>query len=92
MIDGLFGAAVPDIGVFLQPDVVITPLVSFDCNGYRLGYGGGYYDRSFKELTAIKSVAAVGFAYSAQELRTIPTESTDHKLDALVTETKVLRF
>jgi 5-formyltetrahydrofolate cyclo-ligase len=92
MIDGLFGAAVPDIGEFLQPDVVITPLVSFDCNGYRLGYGGGYYDRSFEELTAIKSVAAVGFAYSAQELRTIPTEPTDHKLDALVTETKVLRF
>lgn len=92
MIDGPFGAAVPETGEFLQPDVVITPLVAFDRRGYRLGYGGGFYDRSFEQLAALKSVAAVGFAYSAQELKTLPTEPTDHKLDAMVTEIEVLRF
>lgn len=92
MIDGQFGASVPASGEFLEPDVVVTPLVAFDRRGHRLGYGGGFYDRSFDELTSIKSVVAVGFGYSAQELKTIPTESTDHKLEVMVTETKVLRF
>lgn len=92
MINGQFGASVPASGEFLEPDVVITPLVAFDRRGHRLGYGGGFYDRSFDELTAIKPVAAVGFAYSAQELKIIPTEPTDHKLEAMVTETKVMRF
>lgn len=92
MVDGPFGASVPAMGAFLQPDVVITPLVAFDRKGYRLGYGGGFYDRSFEELNAVKPVIAVGFAYGAQELSRVPTEQTDHKLNAIVTEADVLRF
>lgn len=92
MVDGPFGASVPAEGAFLQPDVVITPLVAFDRKGYRLGYGGGFYDRSFEELISVKPVIAVGFAYAAQELPRVPTEPTDHKLNAMVTEAEVLRF
>lgn len=92
MVNGPFGAMVPATGAFLQPDVVITPLVAFDRKGYRLGYGGGFYDRSFEELTAVKTVAAVGFAYSAQELKSVPREATDHKLNAMVTEADTLQF
>lgn len=92
MCDGPFGASVPTRGAFLQPDVVVAPLVAFDRKGYRLGYGGGFYDRSFEELSAVKSVAAVGFAYSAQELKAVPTEPTDHKLDAMVTEVDAVQF
>lgn len=92
MVDGPFGASVPATGAFLQPDVVVTPLVAFDRKGYRLGYGGGFYDRSFEELTAIKPVVAVGFAYGAQELKSVPRERTDHKLDAMVTEAETLKF
>lgn len=92
MVDGPFGASVPETGAFLVPDVVITPLVAFDRKGYRLGYGGGFYDRSFEEICAQKPVVAVGFAYSAQELKRVPTEPTDHRLNAMVTEREALRF
>ena len=92
MVDGPFGASVPLRGEFLQPDVLIMPLLSFDRKGYRLGYGGGFYDRSFEQLSALKPVIGVGFAYSAQEVKRVPTEPTDYKLNAIVTETAVLRF
>ena len=92
MIDGPFGASVPAAGEFLDPDVLIAPLLAFDRKGYRLGYGGGFYDRSFAALSAKKPVIGVGFAYSAQEVKRVPTEPTDHKLNAMVTETDVLRF
>jgi 5-formyltetrahydrofolate cyclo-ligase len=92
MVDGPFGASVPANGELLLPDVLITPLVAFDRKGFRLGYGGGFYDRSFEELSAIKPVIGVGFAYSAQELKRVPTEPTDHQLNAIVTETDVYRF
>jgi 5-formyltetrahydrofolate cyclo-ligase len=92
MIKGAFGAAIPKDGTALRPDVVITPLVAFDMSGYRLGYGGGFYDRSFEELAATGSVAAVGFAYQGQELPSVPTESTDHRLDVMVTEQGAVWF
>lgn len=92
MMDGPFGASVPATGEFLQPDVLITPLLSFDRKGYRLGYGGGFYDRSFEELSAVKPVIGVGFAYSAQEVKRVPREPTDYRLNAIATETDVLRF
>jgi 5-formyltetrahydrofolate cyclo-ligase len=87
MISGAFGAAIPKDGRRVIPDVIITPLVAFDVSGYRLGYGGGFYDRSFEQISAKKTVAAVGFAYQAQELPNVPTEPTDHRLDVMVTET-----
>ncbi len=92
MIDGPFGASVPASGEFLEPDVLITPLLAFDRKGYRLGYGGGFYDRSFAELSAKKPVIGVGFAYSAQEVKRVPTEKTDHRLNAIVTEADVIRL
>ncbi|MEJ6708125.1 MAG: 5-formyltetrahydrofolate cyclo-ligase [Amylibacter sp.] len=92
MLNGPFGASVPASGEFLQPDVLITPLLSFDRKGYRLGYGGGFYDRSFAELSALKPVIGVGFAYSAQQVKRVPTEPTDYKLNAIVTEIDVIRF
>ncbi|MEM7241272.1 MAG: 5-formyltetrahydrofolate cyclo-ligase [Pseudomonadota bacterium] len=92
MVAGAFGAAVPEEGALLIPDIVITPLVAFDRSGYRLGYGGGFYDRSFAELSEMKKISAVGFAYDAQELMMIPREDTDYPLDAIVTERGILRF
>lgn len=92
MLRGPFGAAIPETDDFIEPDVLITPLAAFDKRGYRLGYGGGYYDRSFARLRALKPVVTVGFAYGAQEVAKVPTEPTDQRLDALVTENGVLRF
>jgi len=92
MVEGAFGAAVPEDGAVLIPDIVITPLVAFDRSGYRLGYGGGFYDRSLAEISEIKKISAIGFAYDAQELMMIPREETDYPLDAIITERGILRF
>jgi len=74
------------------PDVLLVPLLAFDARGYRLGYGGGYYDRSLQELRRERSVLAVGIAYSGQEMPALPADSRDERLDWIVTETGARRF
>lgn len=92
MVDGPFGASVPKNGKFIVPDIIITPLVAFDPAGYRLGYGGGFYDRSFAQISEEKKIQAVGFAYSEQELMIVPREDTDFRLDSVITEHGILSF
>ena len=92
MIAGAFGAMIPAVSQPLVPRVVIVPLVGFDARGYRLGYGGGFYDRTLAGLRAAGPVLAVGFAYAAQELAEVPTDQYDARLDAIVTEQGVRRF
>ncbi|MEL6235815.1 MAG: 5-formyltetrahydrofolate cyclo-ligase, partial [Pseudomonadota bacterium] len=64
-------------------------LLAFDASGGRLGYGGGFYDRTLADLARKAPVLAVGFAYAAQAVETVPREATDVRLDAIVTETGV---
>jgi len=89
---GPFGAKIPLVAEPVTPSVLIVPLLAFDRNGYRLGYGGGYYDRTLEILRANGPVLAVGFAYAAQQIDTVPTEATDQPLDAVVTEEFVITF
>ena len=90
MTDGPFGARVPAEAVPLVPEVLIVPLVAFDRDGGRLGYGGGFYDRTLARLRASRPVVAVGFAYAAQGARDLPKEATDARLDAVVTEAETI--
>lgn len=92
MTEGAFGAAIPKADVRVSPDIVITPMLAFDRHGYRMGYGGGYYDRTFAALSAQKPVQAIGFAYADQEVLLVPREPTDHPLTAMITEKGVLQF
>lgn len=70
-----------------RPDIVLVPLLAFDGKGRRLGYGGGYYDRTLEELrSAGHGVLAVGVAFSAQEAQDLPEEEFDARLDWVVTE------
>lgn len=92
MVSGEFGALIPAEGAWVEPEVLIVPLVGFDGRGYRLGYGGGFYDRTLEVLRARGSVLAVGFAFSGQELAEVPIEATDQKLDVIVTEDGVQRL
>lgn len=92
MVPGAFGALIPAEGDFLVPQVVIVPLVAYDARGYRLGYGGGFYDRTLEGLRRHAPVLAVGFAFSAQQQEAVPIEATDQPLDALITERGVLIF
>jgi 5-formyltetrahydrofolate cyclo-ligase len=90
--EGAFGAAIPEQSVPVTPAVVIVPLVAFNRSGHRLGYGGGFYDRTLEVLRAGADVFAVGLAYSGQEMSDFPTSPTDAALDAIVTENEVLTF
>ncbi|RPE72060.1 5-formyltetrahydrofolate cyclo-ligase [Pacificibacter maritimus] len=89
MVEGAFGAAVPKHSSPVTPDVVIVPLVAFNRAGHRLGYGGGFYDRTLAKLRKSQDVFAVGFAYAGQEMSDFPVSHFDAPLDAIVTETEV---
>ncbi len=86
LVAGRFGALVPADGEILRPDALIVPLVAFDGLFHRLGYGGGFYDRTLAELRAGQSCFALGFAYAGQEAAALPVEPSDARLDGIVTE------
>lgn len=90
MIPGTFGAMIPETGVWMTPEIVIVPLVAFDLKGGRLGYGGGFYDRTLEGLRAARPTLAVGFAYRAQQAENLPLEATDQPLDLIITEDGIL--
>ena len=75
----------------LDPDVLLVPLLAFDRRGYRLGYGGGYYDRTLADLRRRRSVLAVGVGYSQQEVPAVPHGPQDEKLDWIVTDQALIR-
>lgn len=86
-----FGTLAPsDLAPRAVPDVVLMPLLGFDDQGTRLGYGGGYYDRTLAVLP--KKPMLIGLAFGAQELPHIPREAHDVPLDAIVTENGVRFF
>ncbi len=89
---GEFGADIPVEGGWIEPLVLIVPLLAFDARGYRLGYGGGFYDRTLEALRALRPTLAIGFAFAAQEMNMVPIDKTDQRLDAVVTEQGVRLF
>ena len=82
----------PDTSPELDPDVLIIPMLAFDRRGYRLGYGGGFYDRTLEKLRATKKVIAIGVAYSAQEVSDVPHGDHDQPLDYVLTEREVIKL
>jgi 5-formyltetrahydrofolate cyclo-ligase len=74
----------------VDPDILLVPLLAFDRAGYRLGYGGGYYDLTIAGLRARKAVTAVGIAFAAQEVASVPTTPRDVRLDLVLTERDVI--
>ncbi|MGY3439294.1 MULTISPECIES: 5-formyltetrahydrofolate cyclo-ligase [unclassified Marinovum] len=90
MVDGPFGARVPATLEYIEPEILIVPLVAFSRAGGRLGYGGGFYDRTLEMLRAKRPTLAVGFAYAAQEDADLPLEPTDQPLDLIVTEQGII--
>lgn len=69
----------------LVPDIVLVPLLAFDAQGFRLGYGGGFYDRSLEEIRRSKPVIAVGIAFDEQKVDAIPHNAYDQPLDWVLT-------
>ncbi len=92
MIDGEFGARIPASGDWITPEIVIVPLVAYDMNRGRLGYGGGFYDRTLEGLRANRPTLAIGFAYAEQEAHDLPLEATDQPLDMIITQHGITTF
>lgn len=84
---GPHGVACPPAGSpAVVPGLLLVPLLAFDRQGYRLGYGGGYYDRTLAALrVALPSVLAVGVGFAEQEVESVPADEWDQRLDAIVT-------
>ena len=92
MEGGAFRAMIPVDPQFVTPEVLIVPLVAFTRRGERLGYGGGFYDRTLQGLRAKSATLAIGFAYAAQEAETLPYDPNDQPLDMIVTEDAVIEI
>ena len=74
------------------PNIILVPLLAFDAEGNRLGYGGGYYDRTLSDLRRVRDITAIGIAYAGQEVDSVPNESFDQRLDWVITEAGATSF
>jgi 5-formyltetrahydrofolate cyclo-ligase len=95
LVAGGFKTAVPPpTSPELVPEVLIVPLLAFDPEGYRLGYGGGFYDRTLEKLRAAHGAPplAIGVAFQAQHVARVPRDAYDQPLDWIVTEKSAQRF
>jgi 5-formyltetrahydrofolate cyclo-ligase len=92
LLPGAFGVREPaDDARVLTPDIVVAPLLAFDVTGNRLGYGGGYYDRTLRDLRAGGAIIAVGVGYDEQEILSVPGHTGDEILDMIITDRRTLR-
>jgi 5-formyltetrahydrofolate cyclo-ligase len=75
----------------LEPDIVLCPLLVVDGSGYRLGYGGGFYDRTLARLRAMKPVICIGLAFDEQKIDAVPHSDYDERLDWVLTPSGALK-
>jgi len=93
LVRGEFRVLVPESSKIIEPDLILCPMLSFDIRGYRLGYGGGFYDRTIDHLTKKKFVYTLGCAYSDQvSTKNLPIGKYDKTLDAVATENGLIFF
>ena len=86
-----YGIPEPVSSKVFYPDILLVPLVSYDSDLNRLGYGGGFYDRYIEKIEKIKKVIKIGFAFSYQKIKSVPTNQFDKKLDFIITEKEILK-
>lgn len=93
LVRGPFGTSEPTSDApTVEPDALLVPLLAIDGDGYRLGYGGGYYDRTLAVLGARRRIIAIGVGFEAQRVERLPRGPDDHRLDWLLTERRLLAF
>ena len=81
-----YGIPEPEKNKLVYPDIIIVPMVAFDKRLYRLGYGGGFYDRYIEKLLKKKKPLLIGLAHSCQKIVRVPNNQHDKKLDIILTE------
>ena len=92
LVKGVWGIErPPETSPIVEPDVLLIPLLAFDRTGFRLGYGGGFYDRTLEKLRALKTVVAIGVGYAGQEVEAVPHGAHDQPLDYMMTEQEIFK-
>jgi len=81
-----YGIPEPTSRIIKYPDILLIPLVAYDKNWNRVGYGGGFYDRYITKIKKKKNILTIGLAYSFQEVKKIPINKNDVRLDFIITE------
>ncbi|WP_022729563.1 5-formyltetrahydrofolate cyclo-ligase [Fodinicurvata sediminis] len=93
LVTEAFGTSVPMASAHERvPEILLVPLLAFDSEGYRLGYGGGFYDRTLEKLRSERGALAIGLAFAGQHMDFLPRGPHDQKLDMVVTEQGVQAF
>ncbi len=85
-----YGIAEPISLKKVYPNLIFVPLLAYDASLNRLGYGGGFYDRYFQKIKNFKKILKIGLAFSYQELKKIPINRYDKKLDYIITEKEII--
>jgi len=85
-----FGIPEPVSSMIIHPDILLVPLVAYDNNLNRLGYGGGFYDRYIEKIEKTKKIIKIGLAFSFQKISSIPINQYDKRLDFIITEKEIL--
>ena len=91
LVLGRYKIPTPQNDNFLLPSVLFIPLVGFDVERNRLGYGGGFYDRTINYLKKKKNILSIGIGFDEQEFKNIPVEKNDMKLDMIITQTRIIK-
>ena len=91
LIINKFGIPEPVSSKIVYPDILLVPLVGYDKNLNRLGYGGGFYDRYIEKIDKIKKIKKIGLAFSYQKIKSVPIDQYDKKLDFIITEEKIVK-
>ena len=86
-----YGIPEPEKKKLIYPDILLIPLVAFDQDLNRLGYGGGYYDRLIEKLSKKKNIMTIGLAFSFQKIDKVPVNEYDKKLDYIVTNKYIIK-
>ena len=86
-----YGIPEPESKFLVYPDIILVPIVAFDNNLNRLGYGAGYYDRLISKLSKKKKLLKIGLALSVQKINNIPTNKYDKKLDFILTDRGIVQ-
>ena len=84
--NGMFNILTPSSGIFCEPSILLIPLIFFDSEKNRLGYGGGFYDRTISFLEKKKKILKIGVAFEEQKIDSIPSMRYDEKLDMIITQ------
>ena len=90
LISGKYGIMTPSVNIYSTPKILIVPMLAFDNNKNRLGYGGGYYDRTISFLEKKSKILKFGVAFDEQEVKEVPTMRFDKKMDLILTPTKII--